>query len=98
VNLCSWLAPQRASPVCVLESVPFCLRKEVCGDEQEAPQAGGNDWRVRDELMDREILGTLPEAKVLVQKLRRHYNWLRPYSSLGCRVSAPEAMEAGTPT
>ena len=46
---------------------------------------------LRDELRDDEIFYTLAEAKVLIEAWRRHYNSVRPQSSLGYRPPAPEA-------
>ena len=47
--------------------------------------------KLRDELLDREIFYTLTEAKVLIERWRRHYNTVRPHSALGYRPPAPEA-------
>ena len=49
--------------------------------------------KFRDELLNGEIFYTLTEAQVLIERWRRHYNWHRPHSSLGCRPPAPEAVE-----
>jgi len=49
--------------------------------------------KFRDELLNGEIFYTLTEARVLVERWRRHYNWRRPHSSLGYRPPAPEAVE-----
>ena len=38
--------------------------------------------KLRDELLDRELFDTLLEAKMLVERWRRHYNTVRPNSSL----------------
>ena len=46
---------------------------------------------LRDELLDDEIFYTLAETKVLIEAWRRHYNSVRPHSSLGYRPPAPEA-------
>ena len=48
--------------------------------------------KLRDELLNREIFSTLTEAKVLIEEWRREYNGFRPYSSLGYRPPAPEAV------
>lgn len=45
---------------------------------------------LRDELLNGEIFGSLAEAKVLIEAWRRHYNTIRPHSSLGYRPPAPE--------
>ena len=48
--------------------------------------------KLRDELLAREEFDTLLEAKVLVERWRRHYNTIRPHSALGYRPPAPEAI------
>ncbi len=48
--------------------------------------------KLRDELLAREIFYTLREAKVLIERWRKHYNTKRPHSSLGYRQPAPEAV------
>lgn len=48
--------------------------------------------KMRDELLSGEIFDTLLEAKVLIERWRRHYNTMRPHSSLGYRPPAPEAV------
>jgi len=48
--------------------------------------------KLRDELLNREIFTTLLEAKILIENWRRHYNAVRPHSSLGYKPPAPEAM------
>ena len=48
--------------------------------------------KLRDELLDGEIFYSLREAEVLIEAWRRHYNTVRPHSSLGYRPPAPEAF------
>jgi putative transposase len=48
--------------------------------------------KLRDELLNGEIFYTLKEAKVLIEQWRRHYNTVRPHSSLGYRPPAPQAI------
>jgi transposase InsO family protein len=48
--------------------------------------------KLRDELLDAEQFSTLHEAQVLVERWRRHYNTVRPHSSLGYRPPAPETI------
>ncbi len=50
------------------------------------------DGRLRDELLNGEIFYTLKEAQVLIERWRRHYNTIRPHSSLGYRPLAPETI------
>ena len=48
--------------------------------------------KLRDELLAREVFDTLLEAKVLVARWRRHYNTVRPHSSLHYRPPAPQTI------
>jgi len=48
--------------------------------------------KLRDELLNREIFYSLKEAQVLIEQWRRHYNEVRPHSSLGYRPPAPQAV------
>ena len=48
--------------------------------------------KLRDELLARERFDTLKEAKVLIERWRRHDNTERPHSALGYRPPAPEAV------
>ena len=48
--------------------------------------------KLRDELLNGEIFYSLKEAKVLIEQWRRHYNEVRPHSSLGYRPPAPKAI------
>jgi len=52
---------------------------------------------LRDELLNGEIFYSLAEAKVLIEAWRRHYNAVRPHSSLGYRPPAPEAVPSPVP-
>ena len=46
------------------------------------------DSRLRDELLDREVFGSLAEAEVMLAEYRRAYNHDRPHSSLGYMAPA----------
>ena len=48
--------------------------------------------KLRDELLNGEIFYTLVEAKILIERWRRHYNQVRPHSALGYRPPAPAAI------
>ena len=48
--------------------------------------------KLRDELLASEQFSTLHEAQVLIERWRRHYNTVRPHSSLGYRPPAPETI------
>lgn len=49
--------------------------------------------KLRDELLNGEIFYTITEAKVLIERWRRHYNTIRPHSALGYQPPAPEAID-----
>ena len=44
------------------------------------------------ELLNGEIFYTLVEAKILIERWRRHHNQVRPHSALGYRPPAPAAI------
>jgi putative transposase len=48
--------------------------------------------RMRDELLNGEIFYTLKEARIIIESWRRHYNGVRPHSSLGYQAPAPEVF------
>ena len=48
--------------------------------------------KLRDELLKVELFNTLHEAKVLIERWRRHYNTVRPHTSLRYQPPAPEAI------
>ena len=47
--------------------------------------------KLRDELLNGEIFDTVLEARVVTETLRKHYNTIRPHSSLEYR--APAVMD-----
>ena len=48
--------------------------------------------KLRDELLNGEIFYSLKEAQVVIEQWRKHYNTVRPHSSLGYRPPAPETF------
>ena len=62
----------------------------------QKPQGSGYNesfnGKLRDELLNTEMFYTLKEAQVLIEQWRRHYNEVRPHSSLGYRPPAPRAI------
>jgi len=48
--------------------------------------------KLRDELLNGEIFYSLREAQIVIEQWRRHYNMIRPHSSLGYRPPAPEVI------
>ena len=65
------------------------------GKESTAEQIIGKPREA--EVLAREVFNTLLEAKVLIERWRRHYNTARPHSSLDYRPPAPEARPAVQP-
>jgi transposase InsO family protein len=48
--------------------------------------------KLRDELLAGELFTTLKEAQILIEVWRRHYNTVRPHSSLDYKPPAPETI------
>lgn len=48
--------------------------------------------KLRDELLNIELFNDLREAKVLIERWRKHYNTVRPHTSLRYQPPAPEAI------
>ena len=48
--------------------------------------------RLRDELLNGEILYTLREARIVIENWRCHYNTVHPHASLGYQPPAPEVF------
>jgi transposase InsO family protein len=46
--------------------------------------------KLRDELLNGELFYSLAEARIVIEAWRRHYNTIRPHSSLGYKPPAPE--------
>ena len=51
--------------------------------------------KLRDELLNVELFGTLFAAQVLIENWRKDYNQIGPHSALGYRHPAPEALMWG---
>lgn len=64
--------------------------------ESGSPWENGFDesfnGKLRDELLNREILYSLKEAQILIERWRQHDNTVRPHSSLVYRPPAPETI------
>jgi transposase InsO family protein len=91
---------------------PKFLASNVCGwltrigikthyIEPGSPWGNGSyesfNSKLREELLNMEIFITLREALALIEQWRRHYNAVRPHSSLGYRPPAPEATLSPAP-
>jgi hypothetical protein len=64
-------------------------RPSASGSSRENGTIESFNGKLRDELLNREILYTLPEARILIEQWRRHHNGVRPHSALGYRPPAP---------
>ena len=53
--------------------------------------------KLRDELLNGEIFYSLKEAQIVIKQWRKHYNTIRPHSSLGYRPPAPQTMNPFLP-
>jgi putative transposase len=53
--------------------------------------------KLRDELLNGEIFYSLKEARIIIESWRRHYNEVRPHSSLGYKPPAPSVLLAECP-
>ncbi len=76
-----WLSRVGVKPLCIEPGSPW--------------ENGYNEsfnGKLRDELLNGEVLYTLKEAQVLIERWRREYNTVRPHSALGYRPPAPEAV------
>ena len=54
--------------------------------------------KLRDECLNREIFGSLLEARVVIEQWRLEYNGWRPHSSLGYQTPAEFAGRTNTPS
>lgn len=54
--------------------------------------------KLRDELLNGEIFYSLKEAQIVIEQWRKHYNTVRPHSSLGYRPPAPQTMNPFQPS
>jgi transposase InsO family protein len=53
--------------------------------------------KLRDELLNGEIFYSLKEAQIVIEQWRKHYNTIRPHSSLGYRPPAPQTFSPFSP-
>ncbi len=54
--------------------------------------------KVRDEFLNMELFDTVLETQVLADRYKKHYNTVRPHSSLDYRPPAPEAFAPWPPS
>lgn len=85
------------------EFIALALRKWIADvGTQTAYIEPGSPWengycesfnsKLRDELLNLEVFYSLREAEVLIESWRRHFNTVRPHSSLDYVPPAPEAV------
>jgi len=89
-------------PTTALSSSPRLSRLDHSSWSQDGLYAPGSPWengyiesfnaRLRDELLDGEIFYSLKEAKIIIERWRRHYNTVRPHGSLSYKPPAPEGF------
>lgn len=53
---------------------------------------------LRDELLNGEMFYSLYEAKIIIETWRKHYNEIRPHSSLNYQPPAPKTFIPNAPT
>lgn len=82
-NLLKWFKTLKVKPLFIEKGSPW-----------ENGYCESFNGKMRYQLLDGEIFYTLLEAKVVIEAWRRHYNEVRPHSSLGGRPPrAPETRE-----
>jgi transposase InsO family protein len=81
-QLRSWLARIGIGPLYIEPGSPW-----------ETGYCESFDGKMRDQLLNGELLYTRKEAQVIIEQWRIHYNTVRPHSSLGSEPSAPETIQ-----
>lgn len=79
----NWLAGLGARPLYIEPGSPW-----------ENGYCESFNGKLRDECLNGEIFYSLKEATVVIEQWRRHYNTLRPHSSLNYRPPAPQSSTA----
>ena len=67
----------------------YLSNRAVLGRRATSKASNG---KLRDELLNREFFTTLEEAQVLKEGWHREYYQVRPYSAVGYKPPAPEAV------
>jgi hypothetical protein len=70
-------------------------RSVACAHPSNEPYAKRRPQQacsLRDELLNGEIFYTLREAQIVIESWRRHYNTVRPHTSLRYKPPAPEVF------
>ena len=63
------------------------------GGARGLSQARDHRTEMREQFLTGELFYTLKEAQIMTERWRRHYNTVRPYSSLGGQPPAPETIQ-----
>jgi putative transposase len=56
-----------------------------------------SNGKLRDECLNTELFYTLREAQIIIERWLREHNTIRPHSSLGYRLPAPETILPADP-
>lgn len=80
-----WLREQRVETIYIKPGAPW-----------ENPYIESFHDKLRDECLNRELFGSLEEARTIIEQWRDEYNELRPHSSLGYQT--PREFALSTPT
>lgn len=73
-----------------LEVTPLFIEK---GSPWENGYIESFNGKMRDQFLNGELFYTLREAQVMIERWRKHYNTIRPHSSLGGRPPVPETIQ-----
>ena len=63
------------------------------GSPMENGYVDSFNGKMREQFLNDELFYKLEEAQVLTEGRRRHYNTVRPHSSLGDQPPAPETVQ-----
>jgi hypothetical protein len=74
-------------------TIPTGSGRIPSSSEKKAEKKVTFNGRLRDELLDRELFLSLPEARVVLDQWRMDYNHRRPHGGLKCMT--PAAFVAG---
>ena len=84
-TLQSWLAEHHVKPLYIEPGSPW-----------QNGHVESFHGSLRDECLDRELMLSLAEARVVIEDYRRYYNEVRPHSGLGYRTPLQACNEAQT--
>ena len=91
-----WLAAVGAKTAYIMPGSPWgeAVQKSLqWSDFRSNGYCESFNSKLRDELLNGEIFYTLKEAKIIIEGWRRHYNTIRPHSSLRYKPPAPEVLQ-----